>query len=75
MGETLLKKSQIIQSFENLPEEISANELIERILFVKLIQERIKESEEGKGMPHEEFIREFDGFKAKKRDESQTVPA
>jgi hypothetical protein len=73
--EITLKKSQILDSFRDLPEDVTAEVLIERILFVKLIQERIKESEESKGMPHEEFMREFDIFKAQKRAESQLISA
>ncbi len=73
--EITLKKSQIVDSFRDLPEDVTAEALIDRILFIKLIQERIKESELGKGMPHEEFMREFDAFKAQKRAESQLIPA
>jgi hypothetical protein len=73
--EITLKKSQIVDSFRDLPEDVTAEALIERILFIKLIQERIKESEKNEGMPHEEFMREFDAFKAKKRAESQLIPA
>ncbi len=72
--EITLKKSQIVDSFHDLPEDVTAEALIDRILFIKLIQERIKESEEGKGVPHEEFMREFDAFKAQKRAESQLIP-
>ena len=63
MAETLLKKSQIIQSFENLPEEISADELIERILFIQLIERRLKSVEAGNTTPHEEFLKEIKSWR------------
>lgn len=65
----MLKKSKVIDSFQNLPEDVTADELIERILFIRLIEDRIKSAEQGHTTSHEEFMRDFDAFKAKKRAE------
>lgn len=44
--DVLLDKNQVLDSFKDLPEQVSSEELIERILFIKLIQERLRELEE-----------------------------
>ena len=62
--ETLLDKSQIIESFGNLPDQVTADQLIERILFIRLINERIRETETQSGTTHKDFMREFDEYKS-----------
>ena len=71
LADTLLSKSQVINSFQNLPEQVTADELIERILFLRLINERLQEAEREPGTPHEDFMREFNEFKAQKKAERQ----
>lgn len=44
--DVLLDKNQILDSFKDLPERVSSEELIERILFIKLIEERLSEPNE-----------------------------
>ncbi|GAB4014566.1 hypothetical protein [Spirosoma koreense] len=68
-AETLLNKSQVIESFGNLPDQVTADQLIERILFIRLINERLQEVERSSGTPHEDFMREFNDYKAQKRAE------
>ena len=65
-AETLLKKSQVIDSFQNLPEEVSAEDLIERILFIRLIEERIKSAEQGNVVSSEQVMSELRGLRAEK---------
>lgn len=74
--EITLKKSQIVDSFRDLPEDVTAEALIERILFIKLIQERIKGIEDGtaKFVPHEQVMQELAELRAKKMAESQELP-
>lgn len=67
--EILLDKNQVIESFGNLPDQVTADELIERILFTRLIQERLREAEREPGTSHEDFMREFADFKAQKKAE------
>lgn len=71
--ETLLNKNQVIESFGNLPDEVTADQLIERILFIRLINERLQEMEHEPGTPHEDFMREFNEYKAKKKAEKQSA--
>ena len=48
----MLTKKQVIESFKDLPEEISADDLIERILFLREIEKSMEEAVEGKVTPH-----------------------
>ena len=68
-AETLLDKKQVIESFGNLPDHVTADELIERILFIRLINERLQEAKNEPGIPHEDFMRDFNDFKAQKKVE------
>ncbi|GAB3999880.1 hypothetical protein GCM10028807_51360 [Spirosoma daeguense] len=67
--ETLLDKNQIIESFSNLPDQVTADQLVERILFIRLINERLQEASTTPGTSHEDFMRELDEMKAQKKDE------
>ena len=42
--EILLDKSQVIASISELPDKVSSADLIERILFIKLIESRLRET-------------------------------
>lgn len=64
--ETLLNKNQVIESFGNLPDQVTADQLIERILFIRLLNERLQEAENEPGTSHQDFIREFNEFKVQK---------
>ncbi len=65
-AETILKKSQIIDSFRDLPEEVTAEDLIERILFIQLIEQRIKSADEGNVVSNEEVMRELRELRTEK---------
>ncbi len=65
--ELLLDKNQIIESFKDLPDKVSSEDLIERILFIKLVNERVREAATSSGTPNEEFKREFEEFKQHKK--------
>jgi len=69
--ETLLNKNQVIESFGNLPDQVTADQLIERILFIRLINERLREAENEPGTSHHDFMREFHEFKAHKLAEKK----
>jgi hypothetical protein len=53
-----MKKTEVLQSLQNLPEEVSADEVIERILLLKRIDQAFDELREGKGIPHEQVMAE-----------------
>jgi|GEM_PF-6580659 len=64
--EILLDKSQVLASLSELPDKVSSEELIERILFIKLIQNRLRETTE---VPHEQVMNELREMKERKRAE------
>jgi len=51
-----MKKTEVIQSLQNLPEEVSADDVIERILQLKRIDQAFEELREGKGIPNEQVM-------------------
>lgn len=69
-SETLLDKNQIIESFKDLPDKVSSEALIERILFIKLIENRLRETTE---IPHEQVMKELREMRDSKKAESSKV--
>ncbi|PRY27771.1 hypothetical protein CLV58_13241 [Spirosoma oryzae] len=45
-GEILLDKNQVLAALGELPDRVSSEELIERILFIKMIESRLLETAE-----------------------------
>lgn len=64
--ETLLDKNQVINSFSDLPDQVSSEELIERILFIESVYKGLQDIDKGKTVPHEQVMRELREIKAKK---------
>ncbi len=71
----MLKKSQVIDSFRDLPEEVSADDLIERILFIRLIEERIRSAESGNVVSTEQVMHELRKLRAEKMATVQSKAA
>ena len=42
----LLNRDQVLDSLRELPEKVSFDDLVERLLFIKLIEERLQEQKE-----------------------------
>ncbi|RYF77227.1 MAG: hypothetical protein EOO39_04455 [Cytophagaceae bacterium] len=42
----LLDRNQVLDSLRELPEKVSFEDLLERLLFIKLIEERLQEQKE-----------------------------
>ena len=61
--EILLDKNQVLASLSELPDRVSSEDLIERILFIKLIESRLRETTE---VPHEQVMQELQDLKQKK---------
>ncbi|MEZ0607696.1 hypothetical protein ACAW74_04220 [Fibrella sp. WM1] len=61
--DVLLDKKQVLDSFQDLPDKVSSEELIERILFIRLINERVEKAKHTEGTPHDAFMLEFADFK------------
>ena len=57
--EIKLDKSQVIESFKDLPDKVTADDLIERILFLQRIERGLEEIRQGKVTPHEQVMKEI----------------
>lgn len=66
--EILLDKNQVLDSLSKLPDRVSSEDLIERILFIKLIESRLRETTE---VSHEQVMQELKELKQKKLAESR----
>ena len=71
--ETLLNKNQVIESFGNLPDQVTADELIERILFIQLIEKRINSADQGNVIPNNQVMQELKELKVRKIAERQAL--
>ncbi|MBC8153816.1 MAG: hypothetical protein H7Z72_12980 [Bacteroidetes bacterium] len=71
MVDTILKKSQVVESFRDLPEEVTADDLIERILFIQLIEQRIKSAESGNIVTTDQVMSELRKLRAEKMATAQ----
>ncbi|MER3373313.1 MAG: hypothetical protein RIM83_01595 [Allomuricauda sp.] len=49
-----MNKSKVLETLENLPEEFSTKELIEKLLFVEKVEKGLKDYEEGRTIPFSE---------------------
>ena len=63
LTETLLDKAQILDSIQELPDRISADALIEHILFMQSVMNGIEQAEAGKTTPHKEAMLEIRSWK------------
>lgn len=61
--EILLDKNQVLASLNELPDRVSSEDLIERILFIKLIESRLRETSV---TPHEQVMQELRAIKQAK---------
>ncbi|MBC3786942.1 hypothetical protein [Spirosoma utsteinense] len=61
--EILLDRNQVLASLSELPDKVSSKELIERILFIKLIESRLREPTE---ISHDQVMQELKDIKQKK---------
>ncbi|GAB4049492.1 hypothetical protein [Spirosoma litoris] len=61
--EILLDKNQVLASLNELPDKVSSEDLIERILFIKLIESRLRETTE---VTHDQVMQELKDIKQKK---------
>ena len=55
----MLTKVQVLKSIESLPDEFSVDEVIEKLLFLHDLEQRLKESENGQLIDHQEVEKEM----------------
>lgn len=66
--EILLDKKQVLASLSDLPDKVSSEDIIERILFIKLIESRLRETTH---VSHEQVMQELRDMKQRKLTESE----
>ncbi|MEZ0486410.1 hypothetical protein [Fibrella aquatica] len=59
----LLDRNQVLDSFKELPEKVSFEDLLERLLFIKLIEERLHEQKE---LPNSVVMQELQELRRQK---------
>jgi hypothetical protein len=63
----LLDKKQVLASLDQLPDQVSSEALIERILFLKLIESRLRDT--SKTTPNEQVMAELKDMLIQRRAE------
>ena len=61
-SEILLDKAEIITALSNLPDKVSAEDMIDKILFMKRLEIGFREAEAGNGTSHEEVMASIGSF-------------
>ena len=52
-------KQQVIELIKNLPDNVTIEEILERLYFIIQVDDGLKELDEGKGIPHDEVETRF----------------
>ena len=69
IAETILfNRDQVLDSLRELPEKVSFDDLVERLLFIKLIEERLQEQKE---VPNSVVMQELQALRSQKMAELQ----
>jgi predicted transcriptional regulator len=50
----MLTREKVINSIKDLPDSFTIDELIDRLIFIEKVEQGLKQSEEGKVIPHDE---------------------
>ena len=50
----MLTRDKVINSINDLPDSFTIDELIDRLIFIEKVEQGLKQSEEGKVIPHDE---------------------
>lgn len=50
----MLTRETVIKSIQDLPDSFTIDELIDRLIFIDKVEQGLKQSVEGKVIPHEE---------------------
>jgi len=55
---TRTKKEEVIKMIEQMPEEASVADIMAELYFCQKVDSGLKELDEGKGIPHEQVVKE-----------------
>jgi predicted transcriptional regulator len=61
----MTQKRLVLETISELPDEVSLDEIAERIKFLAAIQKGIDQLDRGEGIPHEEIKRQLATWLAK----------
>ena len=50
----MLTRDKVIKSIQDLPDSFTIDDLIDRLIFIEKVEQGLKQSTEGKVIPHEE---------------------
>ena len=50
----MLTRDKVINSIKDLPDSFTIDELIDRLIFIEKVEQGLKQSGEGKVIPHDE---------------------
>lgn len=73
MEGVILKKRQLIQSFQNFPDEVNSEDAIERILLLAQIERSLQQIEEGKVITHDQMLLKIAEMREHKRAETRPL--
>lgn len=59
MNSQIITKNLIAESIQSMPEDATTEDIIERIIFLKKIEDGLKDVEEGRVYSHEEVKAKF----------------
>jgi len=55
-----MKKAKVLETLESLPDEFSAEKLIEKLIFIEKVEKGIKQANEGKTISMDEARKRID---------------
>jgi predicted transcriptional regulator len=58
-----IEKSKVLEYINDLPDQFSVNEMMERIVLLSKIDRAMKQSENGETVPHEQVVEKFKKWK------------
>ena len=59
MSASPITKKQILETVENLPEDATVEDAMERLYFLSKVERGIRQADRGEGIPHEEIKKRF----------------
>ncbi len=55
----MITKDKIVESIQAMPDDASTDDIIERIIFIKKIEDGLKDVEEGRTFAHEDVKAQY----------------
>ena len=55
----MLSKAKVLESIKEMPDQISLDDLVERLIFLQKIEKGMSQAAAGKVIPHDEVVRKL----------------